>query len=122
MNIITITDNAAARLHEIIAAQQDPKPEAVFVSVTTKGCSGMSYDIQFLNKLADAPKAADIIKEHGLTIVVDPKAALYIIGSKMDYKKDAMQSGFDFVNPNETARCGCGESFSVAAAKPSPCN
>ena len=119
MSILTITEAAAARLREKIMSQ-DPKPEAVLVSVTTKGCSGMSYDLQFLTKLADAPKFADQVSEHGLTIVIDPKAALYITGSTMDYRQDAIRSGFDFINPNETARCGCGESFSVA--KPSPCN
>ena len=119
MSILTITEAAAARLHEKIAAQA-PKPEAVLVSVTSKGCSGLSYDLQFLNKLSDAPKGADQMTAHGLTVVIDPKAALYIVGSTMDYKQDALHSGFDFINPNETARCGCGESFSVA--KPSPCS
>jgi iron-sulfur cluster assembly protein len=113
MDIITITENAAEKLREKMASQS-PAPEAVFVSVTTKGCSGMSYDLQFLNKLSDAPKFADTIKQHGVTVVVDPKASLYIVGSTMDYRQDALHSGFDFLNPNETARCGCGESFSVA--------
>ena len=113
MNVLTITESAAAKLQEKIAAQE-PKPEAVLVSVTTKGCSGMSYDLQFLNSLSDAPKGADQVSAHGLTIVIDPKALLHIIGSTMDYKQDALRSGFDFINPNETARCGCGESFSVA--------
>jgi iron-sulfur cluster assembly protein len=113
MNILTVTEAAASRLQEKISTQS-PKPEAVLVSVTTKGCSGMSYDLQFLNKLSDAPQGADQITTHGLTIVVDPKALLHIIGSTMDYKQTPLHSGFDFINPNETARCGCGESFSVS--------
>jgi len=113
MDILTITEAAAARLNEMIAAQ-NPQPEAVFVSVKNTGCSGMSYDLQFLDKVADAPKFADMIKASGVTIIVDPKATMYLIGSKMDYQQSALKSGFEFINPNEAGRCGCGESFTVA--------
>ena len=113
MSIITITPAAADRVR-VILSQQNPQPEAVMVSVTSKGCSGLSYDLQFLNKLADKPKYADEVTQHGVTVVVDPKAALYITGSTMDYHEGMERSGFDFVNPNESGRCGCGESFTVA--------
>jgi iron-sulfur cluster assembly accessory protein len=116
MNLITVTENAATQLRSKMASQS-PAPEAVFVSVKTTGCSGMSYDLQFLQKLADAPKFADRIDAHGITVIIDPKASMYLVGSVMDYRKDALHSGFDFANPNETARCGCGESFTVAPAK-----
>ena len=89
------------------------RPEAVFVSVKNTGCSGMSYDLQFLNSLADAPKFADSVTRDGITIVIDPKATMYIIGSTMDYQTSALKSGFEFINPNEAGRCGCGESFHV---------
>jgi len=116
---LTITPAAAARIQTLLA-QRQPRPEALIVSITTKGCSGLSYDLQYLDKLADTPKFADIVTQHDVTVVIDPKAALYIVGSVMDYREDAMKSGFDFANPNEVARCGCGESFSVGAdlAKP----
>ena len=116
---LTITPAAAARIQTLLA-QRQPRPEALIVSITTKGCSGLSYDLQYLDKLADTPKVADIVTQHDVTVVIDPKAALYIVGSVMDYREDAMKSGFDFANPNEVARCGCGESFSVGAdlAKP----
>ncbi len=110
---LTITPAAAARIRHLLG-QKQPQPEAVVVSVTSKGCSGLSYDLQYLDKISAAPRLADIITQHGITVVVDPKASLYIIGSVMDYKEDAIKSGFDFANPNETGRCGCGESFSVA--------
>jgi iron-sulfur cluster assembly protein len=113
MDIITVTDAAASRLRDMIASQ-NPQPEAVFVSVKNTGCSGMSYDLQFLTKLADAPKFADTVSAGGVTVVVDPKASLYIVGSKMDYQTGALKSGFEFINPNEAGRCGCGESFTVA--------
>jgi iron-sulfur cluster assembly protein len=113
MDIITVTENAASQLRAKIAGM-NPTPEAVYVSVKNTGCSGMSYDLQFLPKLVDAPKFADTINAHGVTVVIDPKASLYLVGSVMDYKQDALRSGFDFLNPNEVARCGCGESFTVA--------
>ena len=114
MDIITVTPAAASRLREMIAAQSET-PEAVMVSVKNAGCSGMSYDLQFLTKLADAPKFADKVSVEGITVVVDPKATMYLIGSKMDYQTGALKSGFEFINPNEAGRCGCGESFTVSA-------
>lgn len=110
--MLTITPAAAERIR-VLLSQKQPEPAAVLVSVTTKGCSGMRYDLQYLDKLTDKPKYADEITQHGVTVVVDPKAALYIVGSTMDYKESPTHSGFDFINPNETGRCGCGESFTV---------
>lgn len=110
--VLTITEAAAARVRYLLA-QKTPQPEAVVVSVTSKGCSGLRYDLQYLDRLSDRPKFADVVTQHGVTVVVDPKATLYIIGSTMDYTETPTHSGFDFINPNETGRCGCGESFSV---------
>ena len=111
--MLTITPAAAARIEALLEKKQ-PRPEAVVVSVTSKGCSGLRYDLQYLDRLAEAPKFADRVTQNGVTVVIDPKAALYIVGSVMDYKESPAHSGFDFANPNETGRCGCGESFSVA--------
>ena len=111
--MLTITPAAAARIKHLLG-QKSPRPEAVIVSTKTKGCSGLSYDLQYLDHLADKPKFADEVTQEGVTVVIDPKAALYIVGSTMDYKEGPTHSGFDFANPNETGRCGCGESFSVA--------
>jgi iron-sulfur cluster assembly protein len=111
--MLSITPAAAARIRHLLG-QKQPKPEAVLVSVKTKGCSGLSYDLQYLDRLADKPKFADEVTQDGVTVVIDPKATLFIVGSVMDYKESATHSGFDFANPNEVARCGCGESFSVA--------
>ncbi|MFY9287220.1 MAG: iron-sulfur cluster assembly accessory protein [Alphaproteobacteria bacterium] len=110
--MLTITPAAAERIRYLLD-QKQPRPEAVIVSVTSKGCSGLRYDLQYLDKLVDKPKFADTITEHGVTVIVDPKATLFIVGSVMDYKESPTHSGFDFANPNETGRCGCGESFSV---------
>jgi iron-sulfur cluster assembly protein len=110
--MLTITPAAAARIKHLLA-QKQPQPEAVIVSTKTKGCSGLSYDMQYLDKLSAKPKFADEVTQNGVTVVIDPKAALYIVGSVMDYKESPTHSGFDFANPNEAGRCGCGESFSV---------
>lgn len=110
--MLTITVAAAERIRHLLQ-QKTPQPEAVVVSVKTKGCSGLSYDLQYIEKMADKPKYADEVTQHGVTVVIDPKAALFIVGSVMDYKENPTHSGFDFINPNETGRCGCGESFTV---------
>ncbi len=109
---LILTEAAAERIAALLS-QKTPRPEALIVSVTSKGCSGLRYDIQYLDKLSDAPRFADQVTQHGVTVVVDPKASLYILGSVMDYREDTLKSGFDFINPNEVARCGCGESFSA---------
>ena len=113
--MLTITPAAAARVRHLLD-QKQPRPEALMVSVTSKGCSGLRYDLQYLDKLSDKPKFADEVTQHGVTVVIDPKAALYIIGSVMDYQESSTRAGFDFANPNETVRCGCCESFSVKSS------
>ncbi|MBV8060109.1 MAG: iron-sulfur cluster assembly accessory protein [Alphaproteobacteria bacterium] len=110
--ILVITPAAAERVKYLLS-QKSPQPEAVIIGVTSKGCSGLRYDLQYLDHLADRPKFADVVTQHGVTVVVDPKATLYIVGSTMDYVETPTRSGFDFINPNETGRCGCGESFTV---------
>jgi iron-sulfur cluster assembly protein len=111
-HMITITENAAKRIAALIAARASA-PEALLLSVKTKGCSGLSYDLQYLEKASDAPKFADEIVVEGTRIFVDPKASFFLVGTIMDYKDDGLSAGFDFINPNETGRCGCGESFTV---------
>ncbi len=80
------------------------------VGVTTMGCNGHSYKVEYAEE--ERP-LEEVIEQDGVKIYVDPLAMMYIFGSKMDYIEDKMQSGFVFENPNETGRCGCGESFSV---------
>src|ERR1700729_2406043 len=91
--MLSITPAAAARIRHLLG-QKTPKPEAVIVSVTSKGCSGLSYDLQYLEKLADRPKLADVVTQDGVTVVIDPKASLYIVGSVMNYSDSPTRSGF----------------------------
>ena len=106
--LMSLTDAAADRLRALYAGAQGGT--TLRIAVSTKGCSGMSYDMSW----ADAPGAGDeIVTDKGVTVLIEPKAVLYLIGSEMDYVEDKLQSGFTFKNPNEKGRCGCGESFHV---------
>ncbi len=106
--LMTLTDAAAARLAGLYA--KGKQGMLLRISVNTKGCSGLSYVMDWV----EAPGPGDeIVKDHDLTVLVDRKASLFLIGSQMDYQVKDLTSGFTFSNPNEKGRCGCGESFHV---------
>lgn len=106
--LMTLTDAAAERLRKLYASGEHGK--LLRIGVNTKGCSGLSYDMSW----ADEPGPGDeVVKDKDLTLLVDRKASLFLIGTTMDYQVKALESGFTFVNPNEKGRCGCGESFHV---------
>jgi iron-sulfur cluster assembly protein len=106
--LMTLTDAAADRLRQLYDKGEQGK--LLRIGVATKGCSGMSYDMSW----TDEPAVTDeIVKDKGLTVLVDRKASLFLIGTVMDYETKSLSSGFTFVNPNEKGRCGCGESFHV---------
>jgi iron-sulfur cluster assembly protein len=109
--VITLTDAAAEQVKQIIARHQGAEPPvALRVGIKTKGCSGLSYSIEY----APAKTPGDeVVEAKGVTVFIDPKATLFILGSEMDYEQDKLRSGFVFRNPNEKGRCGCGESFRV---------
>jgi iron-sulfur cluster assembly protein len=103
-----LTEAAAERLRKLYAAGQEGM--LLRIAVSTKGCSGMSYDMSWV----EAPAPTDeVITDQGVTVLVDRKATLFLIGTTMDYEVKALSSGFTFINPNEKGRCGCGESFHV---------
>lgn len=106
---LTITDAAAERVKELIARSEKPII-GLRVGVKTRGCSGMSYFVEYAE---EKKKFEEVVEDKGVTILIDPAATMFLIGSEMDYADDKFQSGFTFKNPNEKARCGCGESFSV---------
>ncbi len=87
------------------------KPSAgVRVGVRKGGCSGLAYTIEYAD---DVKKFEEVIEDKGVTVIIDPKAIMYLIGSEMDFVEEKMKSGFIFTNPNEKGKCGCGESFHV---------
>ncbi len=106
--LMSLTDAAAERLRALYAKGEQGK--LLRIGVKTKGCSGMSYDMSW----TDAPGPGDeVVADKGLTVLVDRRASLFLIGTVMDYETTALTAGFTFVNPNEKGRCGCGESFHV---------
>lgn len=106
--LMRLTDAAAARLRQLYSKGQEGM--LLHISVSTKGCSGLSY---VMNWVAAPGPGDEVVTDRGLTVLVDRKASLFLIGSEMDYKTDVLTSGFTFSNPNEKGRCGCGESFHV---------
>ena len=107
--VITLSDRAAKRVKEIIAQAKEPIV-GVRVGVSSGGCAGMSYIMEYAKKTNPND---EIIEDKGVKVLIDPKAVMYLLGTEMDYKKEELSSSFVFKNPNETERCGCGESFKV---------
>jgi iron-sulfur cluster assembly protein len=108
-NLITLTDAAASRVKALIAKSEEPVL-GLRVGVSTKGCSGMSYVVEYAK---DQRKLEDVVEDKGVKIFIDPSAVMFLLGCEMDYVDDKFTSGFVFTNPNEKGRCGCGESFHV---------
>ena len=106
--LMSMTDAAADRLRGLYAAGKQGM--LLRIGVKTKGCSGMSYDMSWVPEAGPGDEA---VTSHGLTVLVDRKASLFLIGTVMDYETKMLESGFTFTNPNEKGRCGCGESFHV---------
>ena len=108
--IIRLSDTAAARIKEIMS-NADNKTIGVRIGVKSGGCAGMSYYMEYAkNKNAND----EIIEDKGVKVFIDPAAIIYLLGTEMDYKKEKFSSQFVFKNPNETERCGCGESFKIS--------
>jgi len=107
--VITLSDRAAERVKEIIAQAREPII-GLRVGVTSGGCAGMSYVMEYAK---ETNPNDEIIEDKGVKVLIDPKAVMYLLGSEMDYKKEELSSTFVFKNPNETERCGCGESFKI---------
>ena len=106
---ITLSDRAAERVKEIVAQSKEPIV-GVRVGVSSGGCAGMSYVMEYAKNINPND---EIIDDKGVKVLIDPKAIMYLLGTEMDYKKEELSSTFVFKNPNETERCGCGESFKI---------
>ena len=107
--VTTLSDRAAERVKEIIANTKE-SIVGVRVGVSSGGCAGMSYVMEYAKK---ANANDEVIEDKGVKVLIDPKAIMYLLGTEMDYKKEELSSTFVFKNPNETERCGCGESFKI---------
>jgi iron-sulfur cluster assembly protein len=105
---VTLTERAAQHVSSFL--ERRGKGVGVRLGVQTTGCSGMAYKLEF----ADAAGDEDIrFQSHGVTVLVDPRSLVYIDGTELDYVREGLNEGFQFNNPNEKDRCGCGESFRI---------
>jgi len=106
--IIKLSDKAAGRIKEILS--KDQKSLGVRIGVKSGGCAGMSYVMEYAK---ETKPNDELIEDKGVKVFIDPGAIMYLLGTEMDYKEEQFSSSFVFKNPNETERCGCGESFKI---------
>ena len=109
-SILTFSDQAKIRLKEIMSSDEYKNALGLRISVKSGGCAGMTYDMNYVEQLIDGDEKIEV---EGVNVFIDPKAIMYLLGTEMDYKVDKFTSSFVFNNPNETERCGCGESFKI---------
>ena len=107
--MITLTERAAEKVRQNLAKRGHGL--GIRLGVKTTGCSGLAYVLEYVDRpSALRPMTFD---SNGVTIYVDTKDIVYLDGMTLDWKREGLQEGFDFINPNERDRCGCGESFRV---------
>lgn len=109
MSVITITDGAAEHITQLIAASDKPVA-GLRLGTSTQGCSGLGYKVDYVE---EASPDDEVVNHNGVSVFVDRKSLLFLLGTVMDYEEGLFSTGFTFTNPNEKGRCGCGESFTV---------
>ena len=107
--LMTVTPAAVERAKALIEGR-GKTTAGIRIGVRTKGCSGLSYTLEFADKQEPMD---EVVETQGIKLLIDPKASLFLIGTEMDYEEEKLKQGFVFKNPNEKGRCGCGESFHV---------
>ena len=105
---ITLTEAAADRVKSFL--ENRGKGIGLRLGVRTSGCSGMAYVLEFVDEIEDSDT---VFEEHGVKVIIDPKSMVYLDGTELDFKRDGLNEGFEFNNPNVKDSCGCGESFTV---------
>lgn len=105
---VTITEAAARH----VAGQLDSRGKGLGIrlGVTTSGCSGMAYVLEFVDEVATED---EVFEGHGVKVFIDPKSLVYLEGTELDFVRDGLNEGLEFRNPNVQGECGCGESFTV---------
>ncbi|MDB5423315.1 MAG: HesB/YadR/YfhF family protein [Phenylobacterium sp.] len=112
--VVTLTDRAAERVREIMARAEKPYA-GLRVGLKNGGCAGQEYTLEYAET---ADPLDEVVEDKGVTILVEPKSVLFLIGSQIDYEVSKLAAKFVFRNPNETDACGCGESVTIEPAKP----
>ena len=110
--VVTLTDRAAERVKEIMAKAEQPYM-GLRVGVKNGGCAGQEYVLEYAETAAPLD---EVVEDKGVTILVEPKAVLFLIGTEIDYETTRLAAKFVFRNPNETDACGCGESVTIVPA------
>jgi iron-sulfur cluster assembly protein len=110
---VSLTDAAAARVREIMASAEKPAV-GIRVGVKNGGCAGQEYTFAYAETIEPLD---EVVEDKGVTILIDPKAILFLIGSEIDYETTKLASKFVFRNPNQTDACGCGESVTIIPAR-----
>jgi len=112
--VVSLTDGAAERVREIMAKAEKPYV-GLRVGVKNGGCAGQEYVLEY----AEAANPLDeVVEDKGVTILIEPKAVLFLVGTVIDYEVSKLSAKFVFKNPNETDACGCGESVTIQPAEP----
>lgn len=106
--MIELTELAAEKVKNHL--EKRGKGQGIRIGVKTSGCSGFAYVLEFVDEPQDIDER---FESNGVSVFVDPKSLLYVFGLNIDWTKKGLNEGFEFINPNETARCGCGESFKI---------
>ncbi|MFP6758186.1 MAG: iron-sulfur cluster assembly accessory protein [Alphaproteobacteria bacterium] len=107
--LMRLTDAAAVRVRALLD-QRGSESAGVRIGVRSAGCSGLAYSLEYVDEIEPFD---EVVTDKGVTVMIDPKAVMFLIGSEMDFVEEKLKSGFTFNNPNEKGTCGCGESFHV---------
>ena len=110
--VVTLTDRAAGRVKEIMARAEKPYV-GLRVGVKNGGCAGQEYVLEYAEAAAPLD---EVVEDKGVTILIEPKAVLFLIGTQIDYETSRLAARFVFNNPNQTDACGCGESVTIVPA------